>query len=115
MQPLAGAVPTGQSSSRQSQSRLGGQPAGTAAAGTAAAGTAAAGPASQLALPPTLMVVSSLPENTTVSDAARARTAPLCPTSVARHLCVLTSHTRTVLSYEPLKTLSPQRTSVRTA
>ena len=43
----------------------------------------------------TLIVVSSEPENTRFEDAARARTAPLCPVSVARHLRVLTSHTRT--------------------
>ena len=43
----------------------------------------------------TLIVVSSEPEKTRLEDAARARTAPLCPVSVARHLRGLTSQTRT--------------------
>ena len=47
----------------------------------------------------TLIVVSSEPENTRLEDAARARTAPLCPVSVARHLRVLTSQTRTCHSH----------------
>ncbi len=41
------------------------------------------------------MVVSSEPEKTRLEDAARARTAPLCPVSVARHFSVFTSQTRT--------------------
>ena len=47
----------------------------------------------------TLIVVSSEPEKTRLEDAARARTAPLCPVSVARHLRVLTSQTRTCRSH----------------
>ena len=43
----------------------------------------------------TLMVVSSEPEKTRLEEAARARTAPLCPVSVARHFSVFTSQTRT--------------------
>lgn len=41
------------------------------------------------------MVVSSEPEKTRLEEAAKARTAPLCPVSVARHLSVFTSQTRT--------------------
>ena len=41
------------------------------------------------------MVVSSEPEKTRLEEAARARTAPLCPVSVARHFSVFTSQTRT--------------------
>ena len=48
----------------------------------------------------TLMVVSSEPEKTRLEEAARARTAPLCPVSVARHLRVLTSQTRTCHSHK---------------
>ena len=43
----------------------------------------------------TLMVVSSEPEKTRLEEAARARTAPLWPVSVARHFRVSTSQTRT--------------------
>ena len=43
----------------------------------------------------TLMVVSSEPEKTRLEEAANARTAPLCPVSVARHFSVFTSQTRT--------------------
>lgn len=42
-----------------------------------------------------LMVVSSEPEKTRSGEAAKARTAPEWPVSVARHARLSTSHTRT--------------------
>ena len=48
--------------------------------------------------PLALMVVSSEPEKTRSGEAARARTAPEWPVSVARHCSVATSHTLTCVN-----------------